>query len=67
MSVEEAVISEWMVGVGESITKGDEVVTVETDKAQSTIPSPYSGKIAEILVHDGEVAAVGALIAVIES
>jgi pyruvate dehydrogenase E2 component (dihydrolipoamide acetyltransferase) len=47
------------VSVGQEISEGDIILEVETDKAAVEIPSPYTGKIVEILVKPGDVVNVG--------
>ena len=48
-----------MVSVGDSVKEGDPIMEVETDKAAVEIPSPYTGKVEEILVKPGDVVNVG--------
>ena len=48
-----------LVSVGQEVREGDIIIEVETDKAAVEIPSPYSGKIREILVKPGDVVNVG--------
>ena len=48
-----------LVAVGDDINEGDPILEVETDKASVEIPSPYTGKVAEILVKPGDVVKVG--------
>ncbi|MGD9212789.1 MAG: E3 binding domain-containing protein, partial [Desulfobacteraceae bacterium] len=48
------------VAVGDHVTEGDIILEVETDKATVEIPSPYTGKVSEILVQIGDVVRVGA-------
>ncbi len=48
-----------LVAVGDAVNEGDPILEVETDKASVEIPSPYSGKVNEILVKAGDVVKVG--------
>ena len=48
-----------LVAVGDAVNEGDPILEVETDKASVEIPSPYSGKVNEILVKAGAVVKVG--------
>jgi pyruvate dehydrogenase E2 component (dihydrolipoamide acetyltransferase) len=52
--IHEAEIQEILVEQGESVDEGQMVLVVETDKAAVEIPSPYDGRVDEILVspHD---------------
>lgn len=60
---DEAVIVEWLIGVGESVEKGDEIVIIETDKATSELEAPVAGTVAAVHVDDGEEVEVGTVIA----
>ncbi|MFC1580825.1 dihydrolipoamide acetyltransferase family protein [Thermodesulfobacteriota bacterium] len=48
-----------MVAVGDEVKEGDPILEVETDKAAVEIPSPYTGKVAEVLVQPGDTVKVG--------
>ena len=63
MTMQEAVVGEWLVAVGDTVTEGQPLVTVESDKVDADVESPGSGVVAEILVPAGETAEVGAVIA----
>ncbi len=63
MTMQEAVVGEWLVAVGDEVTEGQPLVTVESDKVDADVESPGSGTVAEILVPAGETAEVGAVIA----
>jgi pyruvate/2-oxoglutarate dehydrogenase complex dihydrolipoamide acyltransferase (E2) component len=63
MTMQEAVIGEWLVAVGDEVTEGQPLVTVESDKVDADVESPGSGTVAEIVVPTGETAEVGAVIA----
>ncbi|WP_353987375.1 lipoyl domain-containing protein [Ruicaihuangia caeni] len=63
MSMQEGVIAEWLVTVGDAVTEGQALVMIETEKVETEVESPGSGTIAEILVPAGETAEVGSVIA----
>jgi pyruvate/2-oxoglutarate dehydrogenase complex dihydrolipoamide acyltransferase (E2) component len=63
MTMQEAVVGEWLVAVGDEVAEGQPLVTVESDKVDADVESPGSGVVAEILVPAGETAEVGAVIA----
>ncbi|MGY1670839.1 biotin/lipoyl-containing protein [Geodermatophilus sp. SYSU D00710] len=63
MTMQEAVVGDWLVAVGDEVTEGQPLVTVESDKVDADVESPGSGVVAEILVQTGETAEVGAVIA----
>jgi pyruvate dehydrogenase E2 component (dihydrolipoamide acetyltransferase) len=48
-----------LVEVGQEVEEGDIILEVETDKAAVEIPSPYGGRIVEILVQSGDIVNVG--------
>lgn len=47
------------VAVGQSVSEGDPILEIETDKAAVEIPSPYTGVVEEIRVKPGDVVNVG--------
>lgn len=56
-----------MVAPGDTISVDDNILTLETGKVALDIPSPYSGRVAEVLVGIGDVLAEGALLITVES
>jgi pyruvate/2-oxoglutarate dehydrogenase complex dihydrolipoamide acyltransferase (E2) component len=67
MTMQEAVVVEWLVAVGDPVTEGQPVVRVESDKVDAEVESPGSGRLSEIVVPDGETAEVGAVLGRLES
>jgi len=61
----EGEVARWLVSVGQEIAEDHPLVEIQTDKATVEIPSPYAGTVLEILVPEGEVAPVGAVLVVI--
>ena len=66
-TVDEFVVSEWLVEPGASVAAGDPIMKVETDKALVEIPSPVAGTLLEQLVSIDDEVSTGQPIAVIES
>jgi len=62
-SMEEGTILTWMKGVGDEIAVGDEIVEIETDKANMAYESDVAGTLTEILAQEGETLAIGTPIA----
>ncbi|MFU8855548.1 MAG: dihydrolipoamide acetyltransferase family protein [Deferrisomatales bacterium] len=62
-SMEEGRIVEWKVAPGDRVREGDVLAEIETDKAVMELESFWSGTVAELLRPDGEVVAVGEVIA----
>lgn len=63
----EATIIKWLVSEGTVVKEEDPLVEVATDKVDSEVPSPSSGKIVSILGKEGSVPKVGEVIAILES
>jgi pyruvate dehydrogenase E2 component (dihydrolipoamide acetyltransferase) len=64
-TVAEGKITKWFKSAGEQVKPGDNLFEIETDKVSMEVPSITSGVLAEIRVAAGEVAPVGAVVAVI--
>jgi pyruvate dehydrogenase E2 component (dihydrolipoamide acetyltransferase) len=62
-SMEEGTILTWMKQVGDEIAVGDEIVEIETDKANMAYESDVAGTLTEILADEGETLAIGSPIA----
>jgi pyruvate dehydrogenase E2 component (dihydrolipoamide acetyltransferase) len=62
-SMEEGTILQWLKQVGDDVAVGDELVEIETDKANMAYEADVAGKLAEILVQEGETVAIGTPIA----
>jgi pyruvate dehydrogenase E2 component (dihydrolipoamide acetyltransferase) len=62
-SMEEGTILQWLKQPGDEIAVGDELVEIETDKANMAYESDVGGTLSEILVQEGETVAIGTPIA----
>jgi pyruvate dehydrogenase E2 component (dihydrolipoamide acetyltransferase) len=62
-SMEEGTILQWLKQVGDEVAVGDELVEIETDKANMAYESDLAGTLTEILVEEGETVAIGSPIA----
>jgi pyruvate/2-oxoglutarate dehydrogenase complex dihydrolipoamide acyltransferase (E2) component len=62
-SLIESTISRWLKKAGDKVSKGEALVEIETDKVNAELESPIDGVLAEIVVPEGQTAAVGAVIA----
>jgi 2-oxoglutarate dehydrogenase E1 component len=58
-SVTEGTVLEWHVSEGDTVTEGQTVVEVSTDKIDAEVPAPASGTIAKLLVEPDDVVDVG--------
>jgi len=54
-------------GVGDSVEEDEPVIMLESMKMQIPIAAPESGKVAEILVAEGETVTEGSVVARIEA
>jgi len=64
-TVTEGTITKWVKNVGDSVAVDETLFEVSTDKVDSEVPSPAAGTLTEILVQEGDIAQVGATLAVI--
>ena len=58
-NIESADVVSVMVKQGDSISKDQGIIEIETDKATVEVPSPYSGEVTEIFIKQGMKAKVG--------
>lgn len=65
-NVETGTIANVLVKEGDTVSKDQPVLEIETDKAVAEIPSPFSGKITSLKVAAGQKVTVGQTIFVIE-
>lgn len=65
--VMEATIISWLYNEGDMVKEDDSVVEIATDKVDSDVPTPVSGKIVKILKQKDEVAKIGEAIAILET
>src|SRR6476620_4893391 len=64
-SMEEGTILSWLKQVGDEVAVGDELVEVETDKANMAYESDVAGTLTEILAQEGDTLEIGKPIAVV--
>jgi 2-oxoglutarate decarboxylase len=64
-SVTEGTISRWLKAVGDTVTEGETLVEVTTDKVDVEVPSPAAGTLASIVAQEGDTVVVGAALATI--
>ncbi len=63
MAQESGVLVNWLKKEGESVTKGEPLMEIETDKVTVEIEAPASGILRGILAHEGDKVPVGQTIA----
>ncbi len=64
--VEEVVVIEWLVDPGAAVAQGQEVVIVETEKAEVALESPADGAIEIVVAASDDEVPVGATLAYID-
>ncbi len=64
-TVAEGKITKWFKSAGDKVAPGDNLFEIETDKVSMEVPATEAGVLAEVRVAAGEVAPVGAVVAVI--
>src|SRR3954452_24616445 len=62
-SMEEGTILTWLKQVGEEVAVGDELVEIETDKANMAYEADVAGTLQEVLAKEGETLPIGTPIA----
>jgi 2-oxoglutarate dehydrogenase E2 component (dihydrolipoamide succinyltransferase) len=65
-SVFEGTVARWLVSEGEMVEVDQPMVEVTTDKVDAEIPAPCAGMIEQILVAEGDVIEIGAVLAKID-
>src|SRR6202166_5425577 len=66
-TVAEGKITKWFKAAGDAVKPGDNLFEIETDKTSMEVPATSAGTLIEIRFKVGEVAKVGAVVAVISS
>jgi len=64
-TVAEGKITKWFKAAGDAIKPGDNLFEIETDKTSMEVPSTVAGTLTEIRFNVGDVAKVGAVVAII--
>ncbi|MSU89276.1 2-oxo acid dehydrogenase subunit E2 [Rhodobacteraceae bacterium 2CG4] len=65
--LQEAEIVSWHVSPGDHVVADQPLLSVETDKAVVEVPAPWSGTVTALLADAGEIAAIGAPLAEIDT
>src|SRR5262245_10424388 len=64
-TVSEGKITKWFKSAGDAVKPGDNLFEIETDKVSMEVPATSAGVLSELRVGVGEIAPVGAIVAVI--
>lgn len=62
-SIQEVQIGKWLKAEGDAVAQDEDIVELETDKASMELPAPATGVLEEIVKKEGEVVAIGDVIA----
>ena len=62
-SMEEGTVLKWLKSVGDEVAVGDELVEIETDKANMVYESDLAGTLVELVAQEGDTLPVGDAIA----
>jgi len=65
MSMLEGEIVQWLVKVGDKVTKGDDIVEISENKAIHVVQAMDSGILERIVVDEGDTAKVGETIGIL--
>lgn len=66
-TMEEATLLEWKVAPGDTVTEGQAIAEVSTDKVDMDLEAPFGGTIVELLVEAGATVALGETVATLEA
>jgi pyruvate/2-oxoglutarate dehydrogenase complex dihydrolipoamide acyltransferase (E2) component len=67
VSIAEGTVVEWRKQPGDTVEADEPLLEISTDKAESELPAPAAGRLAEVLVEAGETVDVGTVLARIET
>ena len=66
-SIAEGTVAKWLRKPGDEVTRDETILEITTDKIDTEIPAPESGRLAELLVEEGATVAVGTVLARIDT
>src|SRR5437660_10396174 len=58
-SIVDAVVASWLKHEGDSVSQGDALVELETDKVNVEVTAEQSGVLQKIVKHEGDTVSVG--------
>lgn len=67
MGMSEGSIVQWHKKVGDHVAEDEPLADVEAEKVEETLEAPATGTLTELLVEEGDVVEVRAVVAVIET
>jgi 2-oxoglutarate dehydrogenase E2 component (dihydrolipoamide succinyltransferase) len=67
VSVAEGTVVEWKKRVGDWVESDEPIVEISTDKVETEVPSPATGRVVELIADVGQTVDVGTVIAMIDT
>jgi pyruvate dehydrogenase E2 component (dihydrolipoamide acetyltransferase) len=67
MTMEEGEFTNWLITVGDTITKGQPVAVVMTDKVEMEVESEVEGTVTRLTAEEGDTIPVGGELGYVES
>jgi pyruvate/2-oxoglutarate dehydrogenase complex dihydrolipoamide acyltransferase (E2) component len=67
VSVAEGTVVEWRKRVGDWVEADEPIVEISTDKVETEVPSPATGRVVELVAEVGQTVDVGTVIATIDT
>jgi pyruvate/2-oxoglutarate dehydrogenase complex dihydrolipoamide acyltransferase (E2) component len=67
VSIAEGTVIGWRKRAGDTVQADEPLLDISTDKAESEVPAPVTGRLAEVIVEAGETVDVGTVLARIET
>jgi pyruvate/2-oxoglutarate dehydrogenase complex dihydrolipoamide acyltransferase (E2) component len=64
--IKQATLSYWFFQQGDKVAEKDDLVEFTTDKATFNLPSPGSGILTQVFMHEGDTVHPGDLLGIIE-
>ena len=65
LSMKEGKVAGWLVGEGDALTPGDEVIDIETEKISSAVEAADAGVLRRHVAQEGDVLPVGGLLGIV--
>lgn len=67
VEIEEGQLRTWVKSEGDAVTQGEVIAVISTPKLDMDLESPATGTLKTIVVDEDEIAAVGAVLGIIET
>ncbi len=67
VSIAEGTVTAWRKQPGDMVERDETVVEIATDKVETEVPAPVSGRLVQVLVEEGATVAVGTVLGTLES